>query len=316
MGAENRLNFITGNNPGKIRIPREYFHTTTKLPMDLEYPVIPINDPWLLAKERTPQEIDETIEGRLQAIQANFNTGIETGESTNIAGQYGATERIGGNLGRLLAYAELLDEYRTVKEAHMGKASRHGAHYEEEKAEIKKKYTKPNGKIKGVAFKEMTDRWKVAYNPVIQEQEGLAKEADTVQNLIMKKAVLEFLSCSAGCGEREGYSFRQLPVMLDEAKKIFPHGGDSDFSRRKPLDYFIERLASYLSETNSSGLFNAYKYRGTAEIVTKRTDAAILKEIMGFMLIPDHYTEDSETQRQISSLAASYFDFLKHRAYS
>ncbi len=119
--------------PGKHLIPFDP-NAPMKPRADIRIEIIPMTSEWLVAPERTWDEIDGYLEGRLNTLQDAF----QNPESSpfKVARDYGMEKSVSGNMARFLAYVDLLDSYRVEHEAYSKNADVLRDQFEEEKGRL------------------------------------------------------------------------------------------------------------------------------------------------------------------------------------
>ncbi len=244
-------------------------------PVIKEIPITPHTDSWLIAKERTWEEVDEALEGRLQGLQNCFC--LTDGQPNSLEQKYGLERPASGNMSRFLAYVGLADEYRRVDESFEGKAKMERVIYEQDKDKVRKREKAKLIKPKN-ARSQLEQLQRSAF-PSIDLHSKRAVEAESVRNLIMRKAVMDFFSVENNTSPSGTPLIVQaFPKLLDEAKKRFNSATQEpeEFHARLPLDYFIDTLGDYLSTTTNPDLIHRFAYRKSPGIITKKEDCEVL----------------------------------------
>ncbi|QQG44248.1 MAG: hypothetical protein HYW86_05335 [Candidatus Roizmanbacteria bacterium] len=271
---------------------------TIELPQQ-KIEVVPTTSDWLIAKERTWEEVDNVIEGHLQGIQSQFI--FEDGKPTNIAKKYGFERPPGGNMARFLAYVELSDEYSSVREAYQLRSNSFHEAYENEKDEMKKKGMKPTR-----VSREAQAIWAAKYNPQVLANQQKAQEAEKIQDLILRKAVLDIFSVeNNGTDTGNPLITEGFPKIVEELM------GQPD--QKQPANQFLSALTSYLKRTKDQGLFIRYKYRKSPNLVTKIEDCKVLDACLEQALDSESLVVNPETASVLSDLGQAYFKFLRQR---
>lgn len=266
--------------------------------------VTPRDDRWLLSKERTWEEIDRVLEGRLQGIQPQL-TDFE-GEPSSFAKNYGLERPAGGNMARFLAYAGMVDEYRLVEESSSRAAENIRQRYEEEKQGLREKMKPSSGKYQASVW-ELRARCE----PEIVVHSDKAKEAEDVKNLILRKAVMDVFSVENNATETgEPLAIQQFIKLISEAREAMAQS-PTGFKERDPISYFGESLAGYLRTTRDTGLFSKYSYRYSPDIIRNLKDCEVLENVLG-MAVGKSNTGDEIPELQ--PLGDAFIKFLVNRA--
>ncbi len=270
-------------------------------------PIEESTNQYLTSPERNWDETDHFLEGQLQAIQQ----GLETPNSY-LAKQYGL-ERPSHNLTRVLAYAELLDQNRYLQTRALTIADRRKSEYEDEKARIKQGPGK-----EGIKRRNIDEMWRDHYNPQINAYSNEAKEFKTIEDSILRKAVLDFFSVTNHSPElQEPLVAQNLAKLIREARELFSntnHSSDPGFEERKPIDYLVDSLSNYLSKTNDSALFTRYAYRKSPDLITKMEDCKVLEPVLSFTLNSNPLISSEITSGKFEKLGRSLISFLTRRA--
>ncbi|MCL4365947.1 hypothetical protein M1437_01840, partial [Patescibacteria group bacterium] len=294
------------NDLRTIVIPREH----TQFPQDLRVNVIPITDQWLISPERTWNEVDRVLEGRLQGIQSQFL--FEDGKPTPMTKKYGLERSPSGNAIRFLTYVELLDEYTQGHEFFLSKAKDAREVYENEKERIKK-----SGIKQSKAQRFVQNLWVSKYNPQILKNNKQAEELERVKDLILRKAVLDIFSVQNNATETGNPLIADaFPRMVEEVKVSFDENRNplnEEFKQRKPIEQFINSLATYLSKTSDGGLFARYEYRKSPNMILKIEDCKVLDACLEQALDVANLISSPATETLLSHLSKAYFTFLRRR---
>lgn len=265
---------------------------------DRKVEVVPVTDSWLVDSGRSWEEIDSILEGRLLMLQAAFQDPHRS--VIRIAQSYGIERPASGNMARFLAYVELVDQYRLEHERFDARAEAGRAEYEERKHQIK---NGPGGR--GGKENKIINLWRTQYHPNIQEWVRRTGVARAAQNLILRKAVIDFFSANSEYPE----VVDALPKLLDDARGGIENSTAAGLRDRRPVDYFIGSLSEYLQSTNEKSLFTRYSYKASESLVKLRKDLVVLDTCLKFALDPAFSTD--RTRRQLQVFGEAYFNFLK-----
>lgn len=268
------------------------------------------DDAWLLASERSAEEVDRALEGRLQAIQANFLVDVK---DSTLAKAYGVERPIGGDQARLFAYVELVGEYRQVRQDHYDASEQARADYEAKKAEIM-----GSGRTKGKAKRQrrVSNLWKQQYEPQIQTLSLAVRRAERVQELIMAKAVVDIFSLGNDEADDSFSSsaLARLPSLVNEGQDLIANTSKHEGYEAGPIDYFLENLTQFMAGTRDRGLFTRYHYRETPGLVATARDCEVLGTVISFPTAGEEPEAAGQNDRQFADLKRGYFTFLKNRA--
>ena len=248
--------------------------------------VKPLDELWLLSPERNWEEADMVLEGWVEGHQRRLTSNIEIPP--------------GDNLSRLLAYCELMDEYRLVQHLYGEKRKQTSGQYQQAKDQLRSQGFKPSKYQRLIQAK-----WSQEYEPEIIRLDQRVERARRVEDLILAKAVLDMFSLSGNhTATGEPLVLQQLPRLLEMQK---------DFSLKEPdqVDYFLARMTDYLATTQSGSLFRSFSYRVHPQLVTDQEDCAVLSEVFDFM-----YREGQahDADKRLWNLGHSLITFLKNRS--
>ncbi len=285
-----------------ITVPRRF----TPYGEDLRQEVTPITDKWLIASERTWDEIDRVLEGRLEDIQTDFQ------KPTNRAKNYGLERPASGNMSRILAYSELLDEYRVVEAENHTRSVVLRGEYEERKSKIRKQ-----GWNQGRTRKAVEDLWRTQYNAQVQSSVDQAETAGKVKNLILRKAVVDLFSATGSIDPNHQPLVTQgFAAVVGESLANFENSRSPSnaFKTREPVGYLLQGITNYLSSTKDRALFAKYNYRQSKGLIETRTDCRVLSTMLDLVIGGNNRTNGEGDL--LESLGKNYFRFLLRRAQS
>lgn len=262
---------------------------------------------WLAAPERNFNEVDTVLEVRLQTMERHFLSGGED----PIAADYGVVERPSPELARFMAYVALLDEYHLVQDFNLNQIATHRRQAAAEKERINGTQMsggKRRNRIEGV--------WAEA-NKSIKPLQIRADEGARIQDLVTRKAVLEFFS--VGESNEDSIStlgINQFVKVVSKACEATDTSGTSDagLRDRRPIDYVVHALALYLDRTKDPEMLSRYQYRRSPDIACTTQDTETLSTMLVFALKPESLPIRPEMQREFERLGTAFFDFLKRRA--
>lgn len=269
-----------------------------KFSADVPWTLAPLHtDAWLVAPERTFDEVDIVLEQRVSDLQASFQA-----EGPNYLKQaYGVDKPLETNAARFLAYVELTDEYRQLGTDHRTYSQTLDANFQNEKQKLGGK----KGKIRNL--------WQTKYNPAMNATLADAKEAERVQDLILRKATLELFAPGS---EDHPAPVIGLPKILHDARERFWENQtppDTFRTQRQPIENFFVALGGYINNTDDRTLFRRYEYRETPGIVATAEDIQVLDTMLQMGLATQSLTEDEAEALILERLGRDFFIFLSRR---
>ncbi len=277
--------------------------------LDVEIPinVEPLNNQWMLEHQADIGDVDEVLEGQLQGIQLSLQ---DYGQSP-IAQEFGIESPLRPTAERLFSYLVLYDEYRKVTEECTEQAKKKREDYENEKAVMNTQKMSQGKRIK--AIKQLQE----SQFPGIQAQQSRAQEATTIQQLILRKAVLEIFGLpqeqDSESSEYTTSSLSILPHALEEIHDIedsnLQQNGERQLSRR-----FLQDLSRYVQTVKDPSLFQEFQYRGTPGLIERPEDCEVLDSIMTMNVDPSSLTTNQDIRDTLEILGGSMLTFLKNRA--
>lgn len=269
--------------------------------------VVPITDAWLISSERKWEEVDAVLEGRLRDIQKTFT---DFDQPTSAALAYGIRRPIGDNQARLLAYAELVDEYRVVRESHDSVSCRAREEYDEEKKQLQLR-VKEKTLTRNRSRKWIAEMWKEKYEPKIAACSHNLQGSDQVLQLIYKKAAIDIFSVDRSTDGEQPLVALRLAKLASDVQSVFVGSKASEaFQQRNPLIFLLSGLASYLSTTQDKGLFVEGTYRQSAELVTTNKDSRTISQVLEMACS----TEPGLVSERLRNLSKAYLYFLRAKA--
>jgi len=255
--------------------------------------VHPIDDKWLLTKERNWEEIDWALEGRLAGIQQSL-AGFE-GEPNQLAKSYGIDRPIAGNVARLIAYVEILNEYRMVEGSHKRVAEANRDLYEQEKSQAKRSQSKGR-------YQKTITELREKYDPEIERHSARAGEAVAIRNLFLRKMAMDVFSVRGNATNTgEPLVVQDLAGTLTGAKKVLAKSGGG-----QRVEYMVDSLSAYIEKTADNKLFARYAYRESPVVAMGLRDCQVLGEGLAMTA--------GERGQELQKLGHAYLDFLTHRA--
>ena len=267
---------------------------------DRRIEVQPTSDSWLISPERTWEEVDSVLEGRLEDLQQAF---LDPKRHPIKVGQkYGIERGASGNMARFLAYVELTDEYRNRQERLLKQANAKREEYEVKKTTIRQG---PGGK--GKKDKLIVDLWRNNYNSQIQTQVEKSEEAKKVQERILRKATIDFFSSSKNYKDL----LERLPHLIDDAKKLLSSNESSNNENK--VDLLLQSFSNYLAHTQDGELFKRYNYKNKPGLINKLEDTNTLATLLNFTLDAASFNVSGKTKNTLAELGKSYFMFLKRQ---
>jgi len=268
---------------------------------DLVTEVQPLDDTWLLESSRTPEEIDYVLEGRLQEIQLS----LQDIEYSPIAQKYGITHLLSAPSERLIAYAELMDEYDQLSQGHRTRAETLRTDLDTEKEGIKEQVRErkmKQGKSKKIIH-ETASRYAGQMN-VQREKEGKARR---VQDLIARKFILDNLSAG---GDQQEQPITYLSSALNHTVESF---GDKE-AANTPLHTLISHISDHLRSADDTYLLRQFRYKRNGGLTSRQEDMEVLHAVQNMTFNPDYYTGNPATQNLIRNLGESMVVFMKRQA--
>ncbi|HLD01580.1 MAG TPA: hypothetical protein VJC10_01770 [Patescibacteria group bacterium] len=274
---------------------------------DRVFLVTPITDAWLVSPDRTWDEVDSILSGRLKDTEQEFQ--FEK-HPTPLAKKYGLERPASKSMARFLAYVEMFDEYNDLEDSYSSHADSLRTEFDTERDEIKRT-TKGQGK----KIKRIQDAWKGRYNPAIETDVEETDKAKQVQELILRKAVLDFFSVRNTTDDQPPLISDTLPRLVNEAQELSTSMRPGVEGReRQAVLAFVSKLSEFLQNTSDTGLFTRYSYRFSSDIVTTQVDCHVLNSAIGFMLDKDASHVSSSITQLMERMGGAYISFLKKRA--
>jgi hypothetical protein len=301
-------------NPRRIVVPSGYEDPSGLVPRPAYYvEVTPIPDRVLVDPKTAPELVDELIEAKVQSLfQAIYDE-----DDSYIAASYGLEgARIDADEARLMAFIDLVDEYRLLENSHARKVKE----YERQAGRPRKRRrrTKELPVVGSSGESEETPRQKAIR--LRDEHARRVEEARQIQNLILDRAILDLFSVT------DNHSYSGIPIVLHQLDqsieglmKAMVGNQDVRFEHlkeRNPVDYFFTSLARRLASVGEDDivLFQRYSYKSSPEPVREAADCEVLATTLEYALKGDTISEDRETRRHLRAIGTAYFTFLGRRA--
>ncbi|MFA6518805.1 MAG: hypothetical protein WCV93_04135 [Candidatus Shapirobacteria bacterium] len=271
----------------------------------------PTGDHWLLARERTWEEVDEVLEGRLQSIQKSFIEIDGDHPPDQIALAYGIDRPIGNNLSRVLAYSEMIDEYRVVVASNQRRVQKKRQDYEAHKASLDEDLVQ-----KRISYAQhrlqLQEFWNQDQGIVATECTPKIKQANKMQQLIYRKAVMDFFSLSTDEASKTPLVVENIAKLYGEAIFIGDPTAHGQIKKREPVSTFFTGLTDYLATTTDKSLLRHYTYRHSPNIINREEDCAVLNPALIMALGDDHPLADVAPGYHL--LGQAYYKFLVSQA--
>ncbi len=285
-----------------VRIPKnEQVSYEGPVTHDLVTEVQALDDAWLLDTSRTPEEIDYVLEGRLQEIQLS----LQHPDQSPIAQKYGITHLLSEPSERLVAYAELMDEYNQLSQGHRSRAENLRTELDTEKEAIKDQVRQrkmKQGKSKKLIH-ETASRYAARMN-VQREKEG---QAQHVQELVARKFILDNLSASE---DSQNQAITYLPAALNHTVESF---GNEEVGTAT-LQAFIGHITDHLRTSDDTYLFRQFRYKRNGGLTSRQEDMEVLHAVQNMAFNPDYYSGNPITQHLIREMGESMVVFMKRQA--
>ena len=270
---------------------------------DIVINVTPQSDRWLADNSRTYDEVNQSLEGRLNGIETNLLE--DKPNAYRIT--YGLETEITLPQARFLAYVDLLAKNQTEQSIHENCIAGLKIKYSEEVAEIDDR-----AKSKNLAMRDKTKLYKNTYKSEIDKNGLELRDDRKIHELILRKAVIEIFAPQ----ENGGLTSKRLPGIIDEIKENLSDTPDDKKEKVEArIDGLLDKLTKYLPETRDRILFSKYNYRESADLVTSANDTKNLTTALQFALNPESLSSSEKTQKQMSKLGQSYLMFLGNRAF-
>jgi hypothetical protein len=234
-------------------------------------------------------------------------------KETEIQSHYGLKEAVGNNMSLFLAYTDLVDEYRFLKEGYLKNAEAQRREYEKEKGEINSTNLGPGRK------RQKLDEAYARRRKDIEEFSKNSQKAEEMEYVVLKSAVVDLFSWNGNSTETgEPLVIQNFVKLINEAKEYFenPESKANEYFReRKPIDYFINALSQYLKTTKDLNLFTQYAYRKNPDLITTEEDCLVLDTMITLAFDYNSINSRPETISQLESLGTSYLYFLRNRSW-
>lgn len=271
-----------------------------------------LDDDYLLSEGVTHQEVDRIIDGKLHGVQLHF----QEPSTSPIARRYGIERPPTLPMERFLAYVEVLDEYRVVRELTLNHASALRDQYDEEKAPFQEQ--KSRKQIKNKQYRNEINRLQQEKLVPAGELAERSKQAEKIELLILRKAALEFFSLPAPQNDHQQEPLAEhFPGLLSKAIDTMGSNQqqeNSHFRERRPIQYFIHQLTRYLATTGDKYLNTQFRYRADPEDTINPNSTQSLQTFIQMAFSPQQFSSDAPSQEQLSNLGNSLLLFLRNRA--
>lgn len=262
--------------------------------------VEPITDQWLLAKDRTWREVDEILEGRIGDFQKAFQDPQKA--IIKVGPAYGIERPVNSNMARLLAHAELFDEYKSVADGYKAEAESLRKVFDEEREIIKR-----GPGSQGKKQQRLDEIGREKYHAPIASATVRSQEAAGIQSLILRKAMTDIFSTSSSHGQP---LILDLPRIVTQARDLRQEKGDKE---KDPVGNLLDALTDYLATTIDLNVIKEYSYRDSEGMVATASDCAILAQSLTLLDNLDGSISDP-TQKKLGRLGQAYFRFLYRQA--
>ena len=291
---------VAEEHDGKVyKVPAEW-DVEIEIPMS----TVPLSNEWLVRHQEDLDGVNSVIDGQLKGIQLS----IHDHENSSYAQKYGIDSPLRPTTERLMSYLILYDEYDTLNANSDRKAKSIREEYDREKDKINQdvqaKKIRASGRIR--AIRQLQD----TFFPRIRQHTDRSEQAKIIQELILRRAALDFLGIpvedqvSAEPQDSTPPKIFFFPQAIEDAHTI----------QKDTLNDFMNGLSQYLEKTKDPALFTRYRYKYSHGLTRNFQDCEVLDRIMTMILNPSQLVSDQEAFSPIQQLGESSLVFLKHRA--
>ncbi len=259
--------------------------------------ITPRDDNWLLSSERTWEEIDGVLEGRLISFQDFNETEFNTGT----------------NQARIMAYSQMLYECGDFIAGYNSKINNLSNEYENFKEE-----TRGNRSIsKGKQSKKILQKWQNTETR-IKELDEEKERKSKIGDLILKKAFLDLFSLTDNNSPtRRPMVTENIQDALDETRRIVTVNRTmlgEKFSDSNPIDFLLSNLGNNVDDYADNDLLRRFTYKTSDRIASKRSDVDVIANTLQVFNSEAFGQEDKEKLSHNISLASALFNVMYKKA--
>lgn len=282
---------------GVIRIP-DRFNRGPEFDQILHFE--PLGDSWLAANERTWDEINTILKGRINDIRQRLLSNEMSNVSPESLVHYDIRH------ATLSAFVLLFDEYNRVEGDHDHRAQQYTHDFEFKKEEIKN----GKGSIGGKQHR-IQQLYKSIYDQPIRSHVRRQREAGKVKQLVLKKAWIDLFSITQN-NEEVPIGYQNLPRVLDEVNVFFQQ--DERFASRNLTFTFLNELARSISTENDSELLQRFQYKSQSKLLSKPEEAVFLNQLLNFSVAPYSLDASVSTRELLHDLGQSFLIFMRNKS--
>ena len=269
---------------------------------DIKISVPSLNDSWLISRDRKPEDINVVLEGRLQGIQL----ALQSSENNILKDRWNINGPISGALSRTIAYAEMLDEYRTLQEFKTQKLDGLEIEFqntqEELRAQEERKQINSHEQVqKTTKERKQVDETKYASSISLERDKRVRK-------LILNNAVNDYLNYSDGGSD----SLTNLQGLISALER-YDGAEANNLYAQNAITHLVSSMSDSLSNPNNSELYRRLRYKPTSSPIKTFAEAAQLRQFMLMRFDPESVSKNPDTYSTLRSFSQAYFEFHQRR---
>lgn len=255
---------------------------------------------WLVDGSRKFEEVDQVLEGRLRGIEQLIY------DSETLRIKYGIeSDKVSGNLARMIAYSESLEEYDQLSTNCRARIDKLEAEYDEEKEALRQRVNPTKKKIK---YNHEVTQIRKKYDQAILPFADRMRLSENISSLYLRKAAVDIFSFD----EREGGAttiYQNLPGLVSHALAT-----GQQTTADSGLCSFVDRLTEYMVSSQDSDLLSRCEYKSSSGPISRTADMNLLGNTLNQAVNLTSYEERSDEENMMLKIYDAHYRMLFNRA--